>query len=164
MLSISEIIDIAIQIEKNGEKTYRDAIEKVSSSSLASLLIWLADEEVKHVEWFEELKQTAGKAPVDPLLEEMGKKVLTAALGHQAFSLEEVNFSNISEIKKLLNVAIEFERDTVLFYKMIQTFIQEEKVQELLNLIINEENRHILVLQQFQDKGLKNIPKDLNPE
>ena len=57
MFSTAEIIDLAIRIEKNGEKTYRKAQEKVSDLSLASMLQWLADEEVEHAKWFVELKE-----------------------------------------------------------------------------------------------------------
>ena len=38
MFSLSEIIDLAIRIENNGEKTYRKAKNEVPSPELASLL------------------------------------------------------------------------------------------------------------------------------
>ena len=50
MFSLKDIIDIAVQIEQNGERVYRNAAGKIEDPSLRSLLQWLADEETQHVE------------------------------------------------------------------------------------------------------------------
>ena len=55
MFSANEILDMAIKLEKNGEVVYRDAIANVSNPELITLLEWMADEEVKHADWFAEL-------------------------------------------------------------------------------------------------------------
>ncbi|UCD91196.1 MAG: rubrerythrin, partial [Desulfobacterales bacterium] len=57
MFTITEIIDIAMKIEKNGETIYRNAIEKIPVPSLVPLLEWIANEEANHAEWFSNLKQ-----------------------------------------------------------------------------------------------------------
>jgi rubrerythrin len=57
MFVIDDILDIAIQIEQNAEKIYRNAQKKISNPSLASMLNWLADEEVDHANWFSDLKK-----------------------------------------------------------------------------------------------------------
>ena len=153
MFSRAEIIDLAIQIEKNGEKVYRDALQKISDQSLASLLEWLADEEAEHVKWFSDLKPTVTEATVDPDLEEMGKTMLQRVLGDQAFSLTEVDFSKIEQIEDVIKLAIEFERDTVVFYEMIESFIEDGETLDHLKKIIEEENRHIQVLEELLDSG-----------
>ncbi|MBW2340859.1 MAG: ferritin family protein [Deltaproteobacteria bacterium] len=153
MFSRAEIIDLAIQIEKNGEKVYRDALEKISDRSLASLLEWLADEEVEHVKWFSDLKRMVTKAPVNPHLEEMGKTMLQRVLGDQTFSLKGVDFSKIEQTEDVIKLAIEFERDTVVFYEMIESFIEDEETLDHLKKIIEEENRHVQVLEELLDSG-----------
>ena len=45
MFTINEILNMAIQIEKNGEAVYRKSIEQISDPKLVSLLEWMADEE-----------------------------------------------------------------------------------------------------------------------
>ena len=71
MFSSREIFDLAIQIEKNGETFYRDALKQISNPSLRSLLQWLADQEVKHREWFAH-KNEAVKTEADDIdLDEM---------------------------------------------------------------------------------------------
>jgi rubrerythrin len=48
MFSIQEILDLAIRIENNGESVYRRAVDEISETALASVLQWMADEEVEH--------------------------------------------------------------------------------------------------------------------
>ena len=57
MFSAREIYHLAIQIEKNGEKFYRDALEKISNPFLKELIIWVADQELKHQRWFSKRKE-----------------------------------------------------------------------------------------------------------
>ncbi|MEJ2730861.1 MAG: ferritin family protein [Deltaproteobacteria bacterium] len=45
---MNEILDMAIQLEKNGESVYRNAVDKVKDPDLVSLLKWMADEEALH--------------------------------------------------------------------------------------------------------------------
>ena len=153
MFSTGEIIDLAVQIEKNGEKVYRDALQKISNHPLSSLLEWLADQEAEHATWFSNLKPAITEAPVDTDLEEMGKTMLQRVLGDQTFSLTDVDFSRIDQIEGLIKLAIEFERDTVLFYEMIESFIDDEQTMDHLKKIIHEEERHAQVLEELLESG-----------
>ena len=153
MFKIGEIIDLAIQIERNGEEIYRKAIELHPSPSVNMLLQKLAEEELQHAEWFITLKQKVAANSEDPKLEEMAKSILLEVLGNQAFSLQDIDFSKIKDPKDLLNLAIEFERDTIIFYNMIGTLIEETKTRYQLDKIIEEENRHIQSFQEILDTG-----------
>jgi rubrerythrin len=153
MFSSADIIDMAIQIEKNGERVYRDALEGVQDQSVASMLQWLADEEVEHAKWFSELKQGVRKVPVDQRLEDMGRDILQGILGEESFSLKEADFQNLGSIEKLINLAIEFERDTVLFFEMFKSFLEDRESLEHLNKVIEEERRHIRVLEEYLGGG-----------
>ena len=148
MFSVSEIIDLAIQIENNGESIYRGASEKVSQRQLASLLQWLADQEAEHSRWFVELKGKVKKSVASEALEEMAQNVLRGILGDQTFSLKDADFSKIEDVETLLNLAIEFEKDSILFYEMLAALVDEEETLGQLKMIIEEESRHVKVLQE----------------
>ena len=45
MFLIEDIIELAIQIEQNAEKVYRNALIKIADPKFVSILQWLADEE-----------------------------------------------------------------------------------------------------------------------
>ena len=142
---------MAIQIERNGEQFYRDALKKVSDASLISLLEWLANEEVKHREWFTQKKETVKTRSEYLQVEKMGSALLQNILGDQSFSLKEADLSKIDRVDALLELAVEFEKDSILFYEMVGTFIDDEDTTGHLNEIIAEENRHIQLLQGSQD-------------
>ena len=149
MFSTTEILDLAIQIEKNGEAVYRDAVEMVSNPELVSLLTWMADEEVKHAQWFSDLKITVATAPDNPFVEEMSRELFNDLLGEKSFSHTDVDFNQVENIDDLMVVFIEFEKDSVLFYEMLAPFIEDDSTQADLKKIIAEENNHIKKLQGF---------------
>jgi rubrerythrin len=162
VFAIEDIIDLAIQIEENGERVYRNASLRISNPSLASLLQWLADEEVKHAKWFSEIKEKVRRTTDDPQLAEMGKRILVGLLGDETFSLKDADFSKMDQIKDLLELAIEFERDTVLFFEMIRSVIEEKQTLDQLEAIIEEETSHIRVLQESLDNGVTENRKNLS--
>jgi rubrerythrin len=149
MFTLGEIIDLAVRIETNGQKAYRKAQKEVTDPALSSLLGWLADEEVEHEKWFPRLKDQMKANQEDPKLEEMGKSVLQGVLGDHTFSIEEADFSKIEDLDTLLALSVEFEKDTILFYEMLSAFIEDEQILHQLNRIIEEENRHVRLLQDF---------------
>ena len=149
MFSIQEILDLAIRLEKNGESVYRTAAEKLSRTDLVSLLVWMADEEVKHAAWFSELKHKLETDSINPFMEEMGREVFTDMLGEKSFSHREVDFSKVRQPRDLVTVFIEFEQDTVLFYETLKPFIEDNGTLNNLEKIIAEENNHIAKLHSF---------------
>jgi rubrerythrin len=154
MFSPKEILDIAIRLEKNGEAVYRNVIRKNPGSPLRELLEWMAEEEVRHAEWFADLQQSLEKES-HPIMEEMSQELLKDLLGQQTFSLKEVDLSRVEDLDILIGRFIEFERDTILFYQMLQPFLKDETALQHLEVIIAEENRHIEKLQEFLESSSK---------
>lgn len=149
LFSINEILEMAIRIEKNGEAAYRAAIEKISSPALAALLEWMANEEAKHAKWFMELKQDIETSSRNPFVPEMDGGFFEEFMGDQTFSLREVDFARIDRVNELIDIFIEFEEDSILFYDLLQPFVQDEETRENLSRIIEEEKRHIEQLKEF---------------
>jgi rubrerythrin len=149
MFSLKDIIDIAVQIERNGERVYRNAAEKIEDPSLSSLLHWLADEETHHAKWFEALMDKVPETGDFPEEEKMGRALLQDAVGAQSFTLDDADFSSMKKVEDLLNLAIEFEKDTALFYGMLQPLIEDQKTLEQLHAIIQEEEAHARRLKEM---------------
>ncbi len=149
MFSTSEILDLAVRIEKNGEAVYRQAADKISNPELVALLTWMADEEVKHASWFSELKSKLSITSHNPFIEEMSHELFDDLLGEKNFSHKDVDFGRVQNVDELMAIFIEFEKDSVLFYEVLEPFIEDETTLENLRKIIAEENKHITELQQF---------------
>ena len=149
MFTAEEILDIAVRLEKNGEKIYKDAARKINAPELVSLLEWMAAEEVQHVEWFIKMKASVSTASADPVVDEMGRELINDMLGDRSFSLDDVDFSQIESVNDMIATFIEFEKDTVLFYEMMETFIDAKEPRNTLKRIITEENCHIKQLREL---------------
>ena len=150
MFSIREIIDIAIKIEKNGESFYRDAMEKISNPELKPVLLFLADQEHEHAQWFEKLKHKTKKTASEQRVAEISEAMLQSLIGDQKFSLDDAELSELDTVQSLLELAIEVEKDTIVFYQMLQAFIEDSDTLDGLNEIIAEENRHIELLKEYE--------------
>jgi len=161
MFTVGEIIDLAIRIERNGEKIYRKAGKEISDPSLSSFLEWLADEELEHEKWFLLLREEGQTEEEIPQFEDMGKEILRGVLGDRAFSMNDIDFSNVEELNDLLSLSLEFEKDTILFYEMLGKFIDDVETSRQLGKIIEEEQRHVELLERFLEKG--EVPKRGEP-
>jgi len=149
MFLANEILDIAIQLEKNGEKVYRDAGGKVSDPRLSALLTWMADEESRHGKYFSRLKPKHPDSGNHLFSQKLSREMLDKILGGRGFSLDDVDFPAIEDQNALIRTFIEFEKDTILFYEMLTPFIEDSETRQTLEAIIDEENHHISRLRTF---------------
>ncbi len=149
MFTSLDILDVAVQLERNGEKIFRDAARAIENTELAELLEWMADQEKEHVDYFENMKKTVKKPFDDPTIQEMGREILQDALEGVGFDLGNVDFSKMEEIRELLNASIEFEKDTATFYELLKSFVVDDETRELLEKIIEEEHNHARLLREF---------------
>ncbi len=153
MFTSVDILDVAVQLEKNGEKIFRTAVEKVKHPELAELLEWMADQEKEHIQWFMDLKQKIKEPFGDPSIQEMGREILQDTLEGAGFDLNKVDFNRIDEVRELLNVSIEFEKDTAMFYELLLNFVEEPETRQLIEKIIDEEHNHAKLLKEYVESS-----------
>ena len=149
MFTMDDLFDIAIKMEKNGEAVYVDSVSKIDNTDLRSLLRWMADEEARHRKWFEEQKNRHIIEVDEANLKEMVPGVLQQMMGEKTLSLDDIDFSKLENITDLLNTFIGFEEETIMFYQMLEMFIDEPSVIKGLDLIINEEKNHVEKLREM---------------
>jgi rubrerythrin len=148
MFSAREILDFAIKIERNAEDLYRQAASKVGNPEIGSLLLFLADEERRHAEWFQQRKETIKLEGDEAEMERLYGTLLREMIGDQTFSLAEADLSRMDQVKALLDLAVEFENDTILFYETLHSLIDDDHASARLREIITDENGHIQMLNE----------------
>ena len=151
---------MAIQLEKNGESVYRNALDKVTNADLISLLIWMADEEANHRRWFLEVKRNVEMHSINPFMAEMTRQVFEGILGDKSFSHRDVDFSRVGRVDDLIGIFLEFEKDTILFYETLIPFIEDDDTLQNIKKIIAEESNHIKKLQDFPVDQTEVSPAD----
>lgn len=149
MFSLKDICEVAIQIEKNGEKVYRNAQLTANNNELKELLGWMADEEARHAHWFENLSKKVNAPIQHPQIEELGQSLLKESVGNQTFSLSKEDLLDGKPLDHVIKQSIEFEKDTIIFYEMLKDFIEDNDILRELDFIIAEEQTHIKKLKMF---------------
>ncbi len=149
MFTAMEIFDLAIQVEENGERFYRYALSRVREDSLKNVLSLLADQELQHRSAFLEIKEKIGdKTKPAPSVSSLSRQVLRGAMGRHAFSLDELRVDSIQEEKEILEAAVHFEEDAILFFEFIAAFVSDPDVLFTLEQIRAEELKHKLLLME----------------
>lgn len=149
MFTIDDIKNIAVQIEENGEKTYREVAKETTDPQIAEMFNWMADEEKRHAQWFQNFKTDLPLTPEQIELAAMGKSLLQDMIKDQTFSLDKQALLDSRNLHEMLTQTVTFEQDTVLFYEFIGGLISDEKAFAQLQTIIEEEKGHAEKLEEL---------------
>ena len=150
MFTLTDIRNIAVQIEQNGEETYRRAARQTSDPELAQMLNWLADEEKHHGTLFASIVIKKSLNAEEAELEAMGRSLLQDIVRSQTFSLEQGRLEQATSLEALFNQSIEFEADTIEFYEFLAGFLDDQEAVAQLNDIIEQEREHVRQLEQMR--------------
>ncbi|MBU2510873.1 ferritin family protein [bacterium] len=142
----NEILDMAIQIEKNGYAFYKQAAEDIKDGDIKSFLLELADMELNHEESFVEMKSAlaAGeKAEVvfDPWEETAA--YLEALAATRVFYEKKIDTTSAKEV---LKEAIVAEKESIVFYLGMKDMVPEDAGKKRIDDIIREEMSHIQII------------------
>jgi rubrerythrin len=158
--SAVEVIEMAVQTEKAGKGFYEGVAKKTNNNQLKELFDFLAQEETKHQAIFSELYKTIKESPQTMPYNWEELKLYLAAITESRFFLGKDKAINlVKEAKtpqKAIEQALDFERDTMLFYNEITTIVAE-KDRPVVTKIIEQEKSHIRKLQALKStlSGLK---------
>jgi len=153
MFTIGDIRNIAIQIERNGEKTYRQASDKATDPKIAETLAWMADQEKKHGEWFSSLQPGKKLNSEQKELEQMGKNLLQEMVKDNPFLLKPGELEQLDETGNVLQRSRQFEEDTIVFYQFLLEFLDDQEAKDQMRHIIEEEKEHIRHIELMIDSA-----------
>lgn len=138
-----DIYEYAMQMEKDGENYYRDLVQKTPNKGLKSILLMLADAEVKHYNLFRNMKRHEKVLMPDATILNDVKNIFVKM---REESESDVDVSEIALYKK----AQEIETKSRDFY--LEKSAEVDAAQkEVLIKIADEEKRHYLILEKIID-------------
>ena len=143
MFTLADIREIAVQIEKNGEAAYRKAAEMVQDSAVSEIFIWMAEEERAHRSFFKSIESSEPISEEQRELEVMGRQLLQEMVADQTFSIDKEMLVESGDFAEALSQAQMLEKDTIMFYEFLLNLVSDDEAREQLELIIEEEKRHI---------------------
>jgi rubrerythrin len=145
----AEVFDIAIKIEENGKRFYDRGREIVKDPEVQKLFEELSVEEIKHKEKFTTLKRqlpasAASGAVFDPN-HELDLYIKMMADQHVFISTESVDaqLARIRDARDALKMAVDFEKDSVIFFLTMQDATEGAKGKEFIGSLVKEEQEHL---------------------
>lgn len=151
MFTFADIRNIAVQIEKNGEESYRNAGRIAKDPEIARIMNWMADEEKCHGEWFENLRPDKSLTAEQQEMEALGKSLLQDMIKGNTFLLAQSELENAETLKDVISRSQVFEQDTILFYEFLLGLIDDQDTAVHLQKIIDEERNHLRRLTRLAD-------------
>ena len=137
--TVAELVEISVKIEEQGQSFYSAAAETIEDKSAKEVLLQLAQDEKRHSRIFQSLLPNGtGVLPeeaapyIKGLVETSVLKYLRASEDHLA----------TDSPVQLLEFALGFEKETLLFYFSIREFM-DRRGQTVLRKIIGEEESHV---------------------
>lgn len=149
----SEVFQIAVRIEQNGEKFYREMAKRLEDKEVKKLFSHLADEEIRHREFYEALLAEAGEIePEESYPGEYYEYLFSYADGI-IFSQEsfENKMAEIRDEAAAIDFAIGVEWDSIHYYQELKGLVPEGQ-RGRLNELIAEERRHFVKLAKLKNE------------
>lgn len=156
-LSVNEVVEFALNIERSGKAFYEGALERKDLDNDARKLITkLRDEEIKHENYFKTLRDSDDLAElVDPDGWDMTSSYIDSIVKAHIFNKEGAPIKLAAEAKdtaEIIKFAMQFEKDTLLYFHSIYAETKEPKAQTAIFKIIKEEMKHLKFLQEMAEK------------
>ncbi|MGA3116795.1 MAG: ferritin family protein [Syntrophobacteraceae bacterium] len=157
-----EVFKVAIQIEENGRRFYEESQKNIESAEIRALFVDLALQEIGHKRKFETLLAQLPPEATAPTVwdpqNEIDQYVKMMADIHVFVSSTSVKdlVDGIKDGADALKLAIEFEKDSVLFFLSIREAASGKNDRELINSLVKEEQEHLrrltLELRKLSDR------------
>ncbi len=147
-----EVYEIGIEVEKNGKAFYESAAEQTEDPDVKKFLDNLAEWENSHVALFKDLlEELTGEEKEENVFDPDNEiyLYLKAAADSHIFR-KNLNISKIVSGCKdsidILNVALQFEKDSVVLYNTVIDLVPADLGKEKVEKLIKEELSHISLL------------------
>jgi len=152
----SELLEIAMGIERNGMAFYQALADKTGKRDVKDIYTYLAGEEKKHLDTFQGMTDSLGQAKPP---ETYGDEYLL----YLKSLVDSVVFSNVAEAQQkagkmsneieALDTGIQAEKDSILFYTELQSLVRGRD-REVVLTVLGEEKNHLRQLSELKS-GLK---------
>jgi rubrerythrin len=149
ILTADEVFGIGIEIEKNGKAFYAAAAQKAAGAPIKRLLDELAAWESKHVEIFSGLRAALPPQAKNENLYDPNDEIalyLKASADTHVF-IRNSNMEALAALCKtpadILNLALSFEKDSVVFYSSVREAVAEGAGKSEVEQLIHEELMHV---------------------
>ena len=140
-----DIVEMGLQIEKNGREYYKEVGKCSSSGKARAIFDFLGKEEQRHINYFDKLLEKTEKEEIAESYPGEYHEYMQHLSGLHVFTQEGKGKEAACKIKgdlEALQTAAGFEKDSILFYYEMRNFIAE-KDKHIIDGIIKQEQLHL---------------------
>lgn len=149
-LSAKDVFELAHQIEKRAEEFYLMAADAARDAITRDLFANLAIMERDHAQVLDGMGSVLTPAPLKlPLSSEENSKVWPVLAGGMVQNLQSELpkfFGKCSSSQDILKGAMDFERDTIVFFLGVRDMMSSPADRKRLDAIVKEEMGHLISL------------------
>lgn len=146
-----------MSLERAGARFYRAMAERVGGAKLRELLLFLAEAEDAHVEFWEGIESDRWAHTAEQPFEDVGALL---ALLHGPDEVEELAAAADGE-DAVFEIAIRAEEDSIRLYRAMRDRATDPRLAEDLAGIVREEERHRHELVQLRQLARLSDPETL---
>ena len=131
-----EMLDFALKMEQDGLKFFSDAADNAHNTSAKKMLLALADDEKRHIQVIQDLKNGKTEQIKDQSLS--GVKNIFETLSQSNTTL----FQNDDNLKAVLEKARNLETESVKLYTKLAHEATDPALKEIWLVLCKEEQKH----------------------
>ncbi len=158
--SMCDVMQTAVEVEKNGEKFYKTLAERADNPAATKLFEALASEEKKHIAVFQEIQESVNRKPLVCEFDDETKQYINALAG-EVFTKEKLDAvlkkKNMSA-EDAIRHAADFEKSSILFFSELRDLVELHDA-KVIDLMIEQEKAHLTKLLGGKSGGKPNSKK-----
>lgn len=141
----TDVLAMAVEMEKVGERFYHEAQNSIKDPNVREVFEYLAGEEEKHLETFEEMLKRAGdQSKPNPFIDPVGPEYIRELISGRVFTVADAPWQeSLFGLKEAMQFALTLEKDSVLFYHEMLSITSHHDI-DMVKQILDEERDHIL--------------------
>ena len=148
----SEVVEIAIQIEKNGKDFYSTLVAQSKNQKAKDIFKYLAGEEEKHITAFQKILDSVKKYEPQEAFPGEYFAYMNSLASEHVFTQKDKGgeiAKTAKDDKKAVELGIGFEKDSIVFYEGMKKVVPEAEVKVIDGLIAQEQG-HLRKLSELK--------------
>lgn len=154
LFSGRDMLEIAVNIERNGETFYQAAVKSAQKDSARAAFDYLAGEERKHLRTFQSLLNSFPPQPLPETYTGEYALYIKSLSDNRIFTDDNMARSLVAKAAsdaEVIHLALSVERDSLLFYWEMRGLLRQADL-SVMDRIMEEERSHIRQLTELKRK------------
>jgi rubrerythrin len=148
----SEIVELGIQIEKNGRDFYNTLSSQLKEEKAVGIFKYLAAQEEKHIEVFRKILESIGGYEPPEAYPGEYFAYMSSLASENVFTQKDKGVQMAKKVKdarEAIEIGIKAEKDSVVFYEGVRKIVPDYDVR-IINEVIAQEQTHLKQLSDLR--------------